>query len=180
MNLPTDTQSRHPLEDRTVAEVMTRRLLTITAEDSMLMAWEVMRRGRYHHVPVVTDDGHLIGVLDTETLASQWEEGPDRNRRPVRSLLRERWCVSVKATDPVTTAARIMTHHEIDVVSVTDSSGRLIGLVTARGLLAALAGEQQRNPEASPTTPSLYRIEPVLPPERHSADKPAPSTMPPD
>lgn len=70
MTSPTDTRSGRPLEERTVAEVMAHDLLTLAADDSMLMAWEVMSRAHYHHLPVVTDDGRLLGVLDTETLDS--------------------------------------------------------------------------------------------------------------
>jgi CBS domain-containing protein len=178
MKPSTGTRPRRPLEQRTVAEVMARGLLTIAAGDSMLMAWELMRRAHYHHLPVVTDDARLLGVLDTETLASQWQDGPDRNRRPVGSLLKGRRCVSVKPTDPVTTAARIMTRDKIDVVTVTDSSDGLVGLVTARGLVAALAGAQQRDLATSPNAPSLYRIEPVLPTDGHPADKPTHSVVP--
>jgi CBS-domain-containing membrane protein len=83
---------------------MTHDLLTITADDSMLMAWEAMSRAHYHHLPVVTDDGRLLGVLDTEALSSHWQEGPDR--RSVRSLLTDRQYVSMRPTDQVSTAAR--------------------------------------------------------------------------
>jgi hypothetical protein len=48
------------------------------------MAWELMLRGGYHHLPVVADDGTLLGLLDSELLAAHWHEGgPDQNREPV-------------------------------------------------------------------------------------------------
>ncbi|MGI8334303.1 CBS domain-containing protein [Actinomadura scrupuli] len=180
MTSSTGTRSGRPLEERTVAEVMAHDLLTIAADDSMLMAWEVMSRARYHHLPVVTDDGRLLGVLDTETLSSHWQEGPDRNRRPVRSLLTDRRCVSMRPTDRVSLAAKIMTRERVDVIAVTDARAGLLGLVTARGLVAALGGAEQPDQGASPNTPSLYRIEPVLPPAGHQAGAPAHSVVPPD
>jgi CBS domain-containing protein len=57
-----------------------------------------------------------------------------------------------------------MTRQKIDAIAVIDSHDRLIGLVTARGLVAALAGvPQQQDAGRSPGAPSLYRIEPVMP-----------------
>lgn len=180
MTSSTGTRSDRPLEERTVAEVMAHNLLTIAADDSMLMAWEVMSRAHYHHLPVVTDDGRLLGVLDTETLASQWQEGPDRNRRPVRSLLTHRQCVSMRPTDRVSLAAKIMTRERTDIVAVTDARGVLLGLVTARGLVAALGGAEQPEQGISSNAPSLYRIEPVPSPAGHPVGTPARSAVPPD
>lgn len=155
------------LQDRTVDQVMTRQLLTVTADDSMLMAWELLRRGHYHHLPVVTDDGRLIGVLDAETIAARWEaSGPDNNRKPVDSLLQGRWKVTVAPDDLVGTAAKIMIRRHTDAVAVTEPDGKLVGLLTARDLVAALAGETPYDARQGANAPSLYRIEPVVP-DRH-------------
>jgi CBS-domain-containing membrane protein len=139
-----------------------------------------MSRAHYHHLPVVTDDGRLLGMLDTETLSSHWREGPDHNRRPVRSLLAHRQCVSMRPTDRVSTAAKIKTRERVDVVALTDARGGLLGLVTARGLVAALGGAERPEQSASPNAPSLYRIEPVLPSAEHQAGAHVHSVLPPD
>ncbi|WP_279575863.1 CBS domain-containing protein [Actinomadura barringtoniae] len=39
--------------------MMTTEPLTITPDDSMLMAWELMARAHVHHLPVVGKDGAL-------------------------------------------------------------------------------------------------------------------------
>jgi CBS domain-containing protein len=180
MMLATTSARTRPIEEWTVCEVMTRDLLTIAADDTMLMAWELMRSGDHHHLPVVTEHGHLLGVLEAETIAAQWQCGPDRNRRPAGSLLQGQRCVSVGPADPVATAAQVMTHQKIDAVAVIDSHDRLVGLVTARGLVAALAGVPQQDAGRSPSTPSLYRIEPVMPPGGHPAGEQAHSMVAPD
>lgn len=168
-----------PLQDRTAGEMMTRALLTVTADDSMLMAWELMRRGHYHHLPVVTADGHLLGVLDAETIVDHWRPGgPDANRAPVAGLLQGKWKISVTAHDPVSTAAKIMVDSHTDVVAVTEPDGRLVGLLTARDLIAALAGEQPPDEaQRAANAPSLYRIEPVMP---LGARHPGESKVPPE
>lgn len=153
-----------PLQDRTVGQVMTRELLTVTADDSLLMAWELMRRGHFHHLPVVTEYGRLLGVLDTDTIAAHWNAGsPDSNCGPVSALLHGRQSVSVTPDDPVQAAAKIMMRRHTDFVAVTEPDGMLAGLVTTRDLIAIIAGDEPHDTKRPSNTPSLYRIEPVMP-----------------
>ncbi|MCO5996747.1 CBS domain-containing protein [Actinoallomurus rhizosphaericola] len=155
------------LEERPVGEAMSADVLAVTETESALMAWELMRQGGYHHVPVLSDDGGLIGVLDAETLAAAWDSGgPDRMRKPVGTLVGHRPPAHVRPQDSVATAARAMLAAGTDVVPVLDEDGRLSGLFTAWDLIALAAGAHPRTRAGHVTAPALYRIEPVLP-ERH-------------
>jgi CBS domain-containing protein len=176
MNPPSAAPVPKPVGERTVTEAMTHRLLTVTAADTMLMAWELMRCGKYHHLPVVTDDGHLLGVLDTDTIAAHWRPGgPDNNREPVSTLLDEQKHISIAPDVSLTTAAQIMTRRHTDVLAVTDPQNRLLGLLTTRDLITALAGTERHHTEESPNTPSLYRLQPVMP----ATDTPLHGSVPP-
>jgi CBS domain-containing protein len=152
-------------EDSLVADVMSTEVLTVGAEETTLMAWELMRQGGYHHVPVVSADGRCIGVLDAETMAAAWDGGgPDRMRMPVSTVVGHRTPPRVRESDSVAATARTMLEARADFVAVTDTDDRLVGLVTARDLVAAVAG--RRHPAAAGhIRPALYRIEPVLPNE---------------
>ncbi|MEU5882449.1 CBS domain-containing protein [Spirillospora sp. NPDC047279] len=171
---------RSPLEDRTVAQVMTTDLLTITPDDSVLMAWELMCQAHVHHLPVVNDKGHFMGVIDARGLATTWEaSGPGRARRPVREILPGTPILAVRPDDPVPAAARAMLSAATDYVGVMDEREALIGLLTAHDLIHALAGGPPREPRPRPGMPSLYRIEPVLPRPVHEPEPgPGPGTMP--
>ncbi|MCW2945281.1 MAG: hypothetical protein JWR24_1998 [Actinoallomurus sp.] len=158
------------LEERPVIEVMSTDVLTVAATETLLMTWELMRQGGFHHVPVVSVDGHCIGVLDAETMAAAWDGGgPDRMRKPVSTVVARRPLPHVGEQDSLATAARTMLAAQLDFVPVTDGDERLIGLVTARDLIATVAGQRQRATAAHVNRPPLYRIEPVLP----SRDPPA-------
>ncbi len=149
-----------------VGEVMSTDLLAVTDGESAVMAWELMRQGGYHHLPVLGEDARLVGVLDAETLAAAWDSGgPDRMRRPVGDFVRDRPAPRVTAADRVATAARAMLTAGVDFVPVVDDDGKLVGLFTARDLVALAAGERPRDRAAHgrAAAPLLYRIEPVLP-----------------
>jgi len=151
-------------EESLVGDVMSSEVLTVAAEETTLMAWELMRQGGYHHVPVVSTDGHCIGVLDAETMAAAWDGGgPDRMRMPVSAVVSRRIMPHVGISDSVAAAARAMLAAQLDFVAVTDGEDRLVGLITARDLIAAVAGRKHRPSAGCLGRPALYRIEPVRP-----------------
>ncbi|MEU6036780.1 CBS domain-containing protein [Actinomadura sp. NPDC047616] len=171
--------TRRPPDQRPVAEVMTTDLLTVTAEETVLMAWELMCRAHVHHLPVVDGDGHCLGVVDAATLTSTWEPtSPVRARRAVTTLLPRRGPMCVRPEATLAQAAAAMLSAERDNVTVTGEHGDLIGLVTARDLIAALAGAPGHDRPRGSCMPSMYRMEPVLP-ERQRDTVPH-STVSPD
>ncbi|WP_141576807.1 HPP family protein [Actinomadura sp. WMMA1423] len=163
--------TRPPLEQRTVAELMSRDLLTIAADESVIMAWELMCRAEIHHLPVTDVEGGFLGVLDAQTLTSAWSATAPRDaRRPVTGLLPATPAPTVRPSASVADAALAMLESDRDYAAVTDEHGALAGLITARDLIGALAGVHRDIPARSGGMPSLYRIEPVLPretPSRH-------------
>ena len=54
-------------------------------------------------------------------------------------------------------------------LAVTTRDDRLVGLLTARDLIMALAGGPPVDQTGAVPGPSLYRIEPVLPQDEHPA-----------
>lgn len=152
------------IEDRPVAEVMSTEVLTVEDTETTLMAWELMRQGGYHHVPVVDAAGRCVGVLDAETMAAAWDGGgPDRMRKPVSTVVGGRPLPRVGMWDSIATAARAMLAAQLDFLPVTDDDEQFVGLITAHDVIATVAGRKRR-PGAGPVgRPTLYRLEPVLP-----------------
>ena len=75
-------------DELTAADVMSRVLVTVEADESPLMAWELMRRAQVHHLPVVDREGHVEGIITRETIAARWGGGPETmDRQPVGELL---------------------------------------------------------------------------------------------
>jgi len=61
------TTGRRPGE-RVVSEVMAREPLTVHPDDDLEAVLETMRRGRVRRLPVVSDDGKLVGMLSINDL----------------------------------------------------------------------------------------------------------------
>ena len=140
-----------------VKEVMTRDPLTIDPEAPLGTAMDVMRRKRIRHLPVVDDAGRLLGIITDRdlrqatfapALAEHLSLGAQRRLRGIGEALEDlrvkhamTWVVVT--TDPEATIARaavVMFERRIGSLPVVED-GKLVGILTERDLLLALARE---------------------------------------
>ncbi|MGR6917905.1 CBS domain-containing protein [[Actinomadura] parvosata] len=154
------------VETLTAGQVMSRVLVVVKPEESPLMAWELMRRAGVHHLPVV-DGRYVLGILTRERLAATWSGGPqEQSSRPVRALLGPGPVPRVRRDTPLSRVAARMLDAGCDAVPVVSGEG-LVGLVTARDVLAAVAGrtESAEGPadESGEVMTGMFHLEPVLP-----------------
>ncbi|WP_406289271.1 HPP family protein [Embleya sp. NBC_00896] len=156
------------VEDRDVAEVMSTALLTVAGDESLLMAWELMQRTGFHHLPVVDEEGRCVGLIERSELAVACAlPAISLAERYVGDLLPGGSQPHVPLSARIADVADVMTDNAVDALAVTDDSGALIGLVTARDLVSALAGRTSPH-GLTDRGPVLFRLEPVLPPNREA------------
>jgi CBS domain-containing protein len=133
MTTQTVARTAEPL----VADVMSRTLVTVTPTESLLAAWELMARGDIHHLPVVAG-GRCVSVVDDRLVAGALANPLARPRRRVADVMPARvHCVLPDTT--VRRAAEIMADERTTAVPVVDEHMRLVGLVTDRDVVAAVA-----------------------------------------
>ncbi|GAA2216195.1 CBS domain-containing protein [Nonomuraea monospora] len=150
------------IESLTAGQVMSRVLVAIKPDESPLMAWELMRRAEVHHLPVV-EGRHVLGILTRERLAASWSGGPqEQSSRPVRALLGREPVPRVRQDTPLARVATLMLDAGCDAVPVV-SGDRLVGLVTARDVLSAVAGRAKPAAEPGEVVTGMFHLEPVLP-----------------
>src|SRR5262245_61631298 len=118
----------------TVDDVMTRDVLTLPGN---VTAEEAAARLRVHGItgaPVVDAQGRVIGVLSLTDLTD-----PERARagRPVRELMTPA-LFSLRPTDALMSAVRLMVRQGVHRILVTDEQGDLVGIVTTGDVLRAL------------------------------------------
>ncbi|MBW8482413.1 CBS domain-containing protein [Actinomadura parmotrematis] len=152
---PAPPDPPEPLARRRVADLATPTLLTLYAGESIATAWELMELAGVEHLPVVDGQGHCVGVLDLHTLGC--EGGPVLRAadRPVTDLVTP--SVTVRQESTVRQAARAMLDAGRDHVVVTGPDARIVGLLTARDLLGALAGAPSRTSPHTVVLPALQR-----------------------
>lgn len=123
--------------DLTAADVMSRVVVTVDADESVVMAGYVMQQTAVRHLPVVRH-GTVVGIVDDVGLASclsrlTWSD----LRRPVRTAMRPE-VVRVHPGSPLRDVARSLGYSPVRAVLVMDGD-RLVGVVTDRDVVAAVA-----------------------------------------
>jgi len=139
---------------------MTRNVVTVSSEDSLCEAFDLMRTEGFRHLPVV-DGNRLIGVLsDRDVLLRAEPDGeqiivPEENVEQAMSLNP----ITCGPRSSISDAARVMNERKISCLPVVETDGTLIGLITATDLLDLLC--QYEEVRREDTIPVSYRLTPM-------------------
>jgi CBS domain-containing protein len=128
-----------------VRKIMMGSPVTLTPDDTLDLANDVISLGRIRHIPVV-EDGKLVGLLSERDLigaAANRIFGLKQKSRSallkgelVKNIMKKR-VVTVTPDTPIKDAARLMADKKIGCVPVM-SDGTLVGLVTTTNILRYL------------------------------------------
>jgi acetoin utilization protein AcuB len=139
----------------TVKDAMTKSPITIDPDAPLGTAVATMKDRRVRHLPVVDDQGRLIGMITdrdlrnaafSPALAEYLSRGAQRRLRGVTEAFEEMrvrdamtWgVVTTRPEAPLAQAAAIMVEGHFGSLPVVEG-GKLVGLVTERDVLKALA-----------------------------------------
>jgi CBS domain-containing protein len=122
----------------TVADVMTRKIVTITEGEALDTVDRGMHRMRFRHLPVVDDNGMLVGLLSHGDLlhasaSSLSESEAERNeqilQQPVRRIM-QRELLTVHPEDSLIQAGRVLWESKIGCLPVVKADRTLVGMLT--------------------------------------------------
>ena len=126
-----------------VHEVMTREIITMSADTKMAAVLEQFRQARISGVPIL-DQGRLIGLLSIEDLIRCLVNSDlefDISKYMSRDLF------TVSNNDPVVEALKVFVSTKVGRLPVLDKNGELVGILTkgdiTRGILKALEEDYQ-------------------------------------
>jgi diacylglycerol O-acyltransferase len=122
-----------------VGDLMTRRLLAVSPNDSFADAWQIMREARIRHLPVVDRELRLVGLVTHRDLLghapSDLEEPHEEER--VTALARvhigdimETHLSTSSPEEPLAVAGQRMLEGKIGCLPVVAGDGRLVGILT--------------------------------------------------
>lgn len=122
-----------------VSDVMSDVVVTVTPDDSVYAAWDLLVRGGFHHLPVVGTEGRCLSMLDDRLVAASLTPPFGLVRRSVADVMPPR-VHCVLAGDELRHAAAIMAAERVTSVPVVDERGHLVGILTDSDVVAAVAG----------------------------------------
>ncbi len=133
----------------TVDTIMTRRIITVTMDDSLRTVRELFRQYKFHHLLVVDKD-RLVGILsDRDFLKSvspylgkisETERDSATLNKRVHQVMTHQ-LVTVAPHTRCEEAARVLIEKGVSCLPVVSSDGRLQGVLTWKDLLKSLFTE---------------------------------------
>ncbi len=128
-----------------VSKYMTQKLITATPTMSVKQAFLLMRTHRVRHIPVVEGDS-LVGIIsDRDLRRPRWAEQIDDwtsyyqiNGEHTVADVMTRTPETVRASDDVLKAVRILREQRYGALPVLNKDGDLVGILSAQDLLGAL------------------------------------------
>jgi IMP dehydrogenase len=111
-------------ESGTIVEPVTLRAVDLVAD-----ALELMERYRISGVPIVDDDGVLVGILTNRDLRFETDTS-----QPVSALMTGRDLVTAPVGTTLEEAEAILHRNKVEKLPVVDADGKLKGLITVKDI----------------------------------------------
>ena len=129
-----------------VKDHMTKDPKTISPEENVLKALEIMGKNEFHRLPVVDENGRLVGLI-TEGLVTESSGSAstslsiyELNYLLSRTKAKDIMITDVKTISPdvfIEEAASVMIDNEINVLPVIDDDNKVIGIITEKDMFQA-------------------------------------------
>ena len=103
--------------------------VTLRASDLVADALELMERYRISGVPIIDDEGVLVGILTNRDLRFETDAS-----QPVSALMTSRNLVTAPVGTTLEEAEAILHRNKIEKLPVVDHEGRLTGLITVKDI----------------------------------------------
>ena len=125
----------------TADQIMSAPVITLAQGATLDEAWELIRKRRFRHVPVLSDEGKLMGIIsDRELLqaaARIGTAGAERAAETVGELIEAR-VLTAHPDTPIREIARILFEERIGAMPIVGEDGTLVGIITRSDILRAL------------------------------------------
>ena len=123
------------------SRIMTVNVTSITPETPLSRAHEIMKKLRVRHLPVVSQQGVLVGILSDRDLlvrGTLLADGALAFPALPASIAMTDDPITCRPGTPVSQLAELMLQHRIDSLPIVGGHKELVGLVTSSDLLALL------------------------------------------
>lgn len=113
-----------------VKDIMSKQVRTIRIDTSIEQAAKMIIRNEFNHLPVVGDDGKLIGIVTSWDIS----KAVAVNKRDKIEPIMTKHVITVTPDDPIDVAARELEQHNISALPVVDREHKVVGIITSEDL----------------------------------------------
>ena len=127
-----------------VRDTMDKRVQTLTTDHRIYHALELMEERHIRHIPIVDEDGGLVGIVSDRDIKRQLNAAYDTKQetlsdrllmlRPLTDIMTLN-VVSVVPSDSIRLAAARMLDEKISAVPVVEKDKRVVGIITTTDIL---------------------------------------------
>ncbi len=125
-----------------VEEIMTTKVVTLKKYDTIEKAYNILIENRFHHIPIVDEENHVIGIISDRDIRDalpsifdvDWSK--ETLHRPVEQIMK----TDVKTIHPlefVEEISSVFYENEISCLPVI-REGQLVGIITDKDMLNTL------------------------------------------
>ena len=117
------------------AQLMSSPVVTLNEDDNIQTAWELIRRRRFRHIPIVKGSNRLlVGILSDRDLIRR---GPEEMNEAIAGVMATP-VLSASPDSSIREVARVMFEERVGAVPIVDSSREIKGILTRSDILRAL------------------------------------------
>ena len=116
-------------------DIMTSNVVTVGANSTVKEAIEILLEEKISGLPVVDDNGRLIGIVTEFALLAIAYDEEVRQEKVLKHMTTE--LITVEPEDPIRTVADMCIMHRVRRVPVV-KHGRLVGLIARRDVLKGI------------------------------------------
>ncbi len=114
--------------------IMTREVVTLRVDQTVAEAYTMVRNRRFHHLPVVDNDGKLVGIITSFDLLKMGV-CPDEYSQYMISDVMTTHVAYLSPEDQIGAAAEVFMEHLFHGLPICDDEMRLVGIVTTHDIL---------------------------------------------
>jgi CBS domain-containing protein len=179
--------------DKRVADVMTRKVISLTDTMPVAQAWETMLKHLLKALPVLNKNGEVVGILTDEDLldragleqhlsiAERLDEktlqaelnGLRASPLKVADVMTSP-AITVRGDEPLSVAAARMAEHRIKRLPVLDEQGKLIGVLSRVDVLRQVVSEEAKRRAAKAPRGAARTLGDIMIPEIPTIEQDAP------
>lgn len=130
---------RYTMDDMRAGDLMSRNVLTVYPDDRIGYAARLMRDNDFGALPVVDQEGRLIGILTDRDISMRLVANEADTHNTIVADFMTDGAFACHADDPIRECMRQMSRHQVRRLPIVNDWGQVVGIVT-QGDLARHAG----------------------------------------